>query len=833
MKNSRKNRLFRSLLATTLLLGGTFQLAAPVLADGTAAGTPIQNQATATYEDPNNPGTQINATSNTVTITVAEVAGITVTAAGITDNTGGQVAIGDQLSYDYIITNVGNDPTRLRIPNLATVTGPGRVFGNLQISTNGGANYTDITGSEQITGPIQPNTSIRVRVRVNVTAGATTNAVIGVKLGQTPGDAQNQLRSPDGGDVYTVDYVNGTPTTPVPEVDGAPVNGTREASLTQQTTVASTAQAFATVLENRTDYSPGTDLNAFTDDVVTYGLGLRVESTAPAGSTGLVPADLTGRTVNGIGNNRVLVSDAIPANTTLITDLTGPNALGAPAGWQVVYTTDAPLTTNANDATWSTTAPQDPSTITRIGFVYDATTTPIAKGTTVSGFKFSVKPTAAFTAGSQVANIAQLFGQTVGGTTLVYDESGDQSPSNFNDNGTRGLETATNGIADSANGIDTANNNTGRGPGGESNVFTISGTATIQNLPNGQQQAIGPISDNDDFTNKSTLVPANTVPGSTFDPAAVSFTNTARNTGSGPANISLLPLAPANPADLPTDTLVTITYGSLSATYEYTGTVFQFRSGTGTVNGSAISASNPIRIDDVAQNTSVNYGVEVNLPDETPLSTDLTSDYTGDVEYGFPVRVVAFVDGGTIGELEPTEPQNITIDRLYTGFLRLFKESRVLPGSGPAVVGTNGTFSDANKTPSPGNIIEYRITYTNISTPPGISGNVILNAGGVVITEDGTTGDDTPAGPNNWALDQDPANSPGFGTIDTSNVVGSATDSGASTITFFSGNNPAQTPAIDQTGTTITTDVTRYVNTVTGVVTPGQARTFQFQRKLN
>ena len=66
-------------------------MTAPVLAQAvptaplTGAGTEIKNKATATYEDPSNPGT-INATSNEVTITVAEVAGIAVV--GSTRRTG-------------------------------------------------------------------------------------------------------------------------------------------------------------------------------------------------------------------------------------------------------------------------------------------------------------------------------------------------------------------------------------------------------------------------------------------------------------------------------------------------------------------------------------------------------------------------------------------------------------------------------------------------------------------------------------------------------------------------------------------------------------------------
>jgi hypothetical protein len=118
-------RVYRSLVVTALLANGIFQFIAPVLAEGTTAGQSISNTATATYEDPNNPGTTINSTSNTVTVTVAEVAGITVTASGITDSTSATpISVGDTLYYNYTVTNVGNDPTKFRVPNLARVTGP-------------------------------------------------------------------------------------------------------------------------------------------------------------------------------------------------------------------------------------------------------------------------------------------------------------------------------------------------------------------------------------------------------------------------------------------------------------------------------------------------------------------------------------------------------------------------------------------------------------------------------------------------------------------------------------------------------------------------------------
>jgi hypothetical protein len=64
-------------VALTALAAGHLPFALPAFGDGTAAGTTISNTANVTYIDPNNPGVTLNATSNAVTLTVAEVAGIT------------------------------------------------------------------------------------------------------------------------------------------------------------------------------------------------------------------------------------------------------------------------------------------------------------------------------------------------------------------------------------------------------------------------------------------------------------------------------------------------------------------------------------------------------------------------------------------------------------------------------------------------------------------------------------------------------------------------------------------------------------------------------------
>ncbi|MBA3923523.1 MAG: hypothetical protein H0X31_18240 [Nostocaceae cyanobacterium] len=343
------------------------------------------------------------------------------------------------------------------------------------------------------------------------------------------------------------------------------------------------------------------------------------------------------------------------------------------------------------------------------------------------------------------------------------------------------------------------------------------------NGPNGAPDATGPSSNNDDFTNKSALIPSNTAPGSNITPGSVAFTNTVKNTGTATATISLVPAAPVTLTDLPTGTTVTLTYNSLSAAYTYD-------SGTGKFT--IASGGTPLQISNVAPGATANYGVEVKLP-TVPLSTD-----TGK---GYPVPINA-------ANTADSTNTNTTIDRVYTGFLRMVKQSRLLKGTGPDVSADQGDFTktpgaafdpiakpstpfDASKgaafdpnggvarTPAPGNILEYRVTYINISDPLAGSGDIILKADKLVITEDGTD----PKG-NNWAVDND-----NNAVIDTSNIPGTAKDSGAATVTFFTGS----TSTGDKTGTTVATDVTKYVDTLTDQVAPGQVRTFGFQRKVN
>ena len=651
----------RSIVATLLMSGGLLQLSPFALAAGTAATTAIDNTANATYEDPTAPGTVIDATSNKVTVTVAEVSGITLTSGSITSATGAAtvtITPGEKLYYNYTLTNVGNSPTQFHIPGVVTITGPGTPTLNglatnpspVEYSTDGGVTWTPVPTGGLDTSQIIVNGT--VLVRVGVTVNSNTGSSLDVRLGNSPTDDISQPKATSGAfdDVYTV--------------GGAPVNGQSESTTILKGAVGSTVKnaALATILLTRTGASDNNTPAILTDDIISYKLDLRVENTSP--QLGITPVPLAGTTgivtnVSGtsVAEKRILISNAVPVGT----ELTGTPS--APTGFTAVYTT-SPLATIANAATWTTVKPA--TGVTRIGFV-SAVGTEVADNSTVSGFTFNVKTnsTTVITANAYtIDSIAQVFGSTSGSdaSIVIYDESGDQTPNNFsaaNPLTASSLKLTSTGIATVAEyGVDTLNTNSGTDVAGtiastgEVNEYTNTYVAPVAksllNGPSGSPTATGPdatntLSNNFDFTNKSSSVPVGTLPGVTIDPDKVTFTNTVQNTGTTASNIALLPEL-MTVSNLPLLTEVKISTGAgQSATYKLTANGFEFvpLSGTGTSNGVAISATNPVVLENVAVNTPASYQVEVNLPAGTKLSTDPT------VAGGYGVVINAFI-GGTV-----------------------------------------------------------------------------------------------------------------------------------------------------------------------------------------
>ena len=854
-KTNSKSSRYR-LIAATLTIGGV-SLLTPLIASAqlAPAGAIIRNTATGTYEDPNNPGVPINTTSNQVTATVAEVAGVTNVPAGLVDVNGGSVTTNDVVNYNFLVTNVGNDVTAINIPGTAAVVGGTQgtilvteingVVLTTPIPVAAGGVFTNdaafialvqARGIPGFDGTIAPNGTIRVQVPVTVTATVAGNPV-SVRFGDVaPNDnsAGTQNVTQAGAlptDVYTINPATG--------VAGAPVNGVREAAAFTTVPLATAVNnlALATVLKTRVAYAPGAA--TLTDDLLTYRLDLRVEATPPAGTVGITPAPLlpTNITLGGVANTpRILISDAIPANTTL--DATFVSPLTVTIGgvlWTRVYstvaTTTGPLAAGQN---WQTGA--FAGVVTRVGYVANG---PLPAGTTTvgdpTGFQFRVTTTGIPVGGGTVANIAQVFGQTTAGVIsatnpLVYDESGDQNPNNYEAGVAPAPITAPatspNGVADiPTQGTDPLNTNTGTGAGGEDNIFTINPPGIILNGPPGQPGAIGPDGTaQTDFVNKSaTDVPAGPAgaPGSTYDPAPITFTNTVANPASNTNqldNVTLEPISATlaaaatgspitsfdltnlpNHAALPNGTVVRIAFGGRTALYTLTAGTFGLTSSGPNAAGTGDGTAAPIIIPTILVGASQNYTVIVDLPAAAVVTT------------GYSVPIVSYVNSNTTdgttfktagAALGQDNPFNIKMDRVYTGYLNLVKASQILQGTGPAVLPANALLDGLPKTPAPGNIILYQITYSNISTPLTGTGNVVLNANNIVITEDGA------AGTNNWATT-------------TFNVASTATDATVgAVITYFNG----------VTATTTTdVNVTRYLDSIP-TLAPNANGIFTFQR---
>lgn len=275
-------------------------------------------------------------------------------------------------------------------------------------------------------------------------------------------------------------------------------------------------------------------------------------------------------------------------------------------------------------------------------------------------------------------------------------------------------------------------------------VTTLQAVGLVLNGPVGQPGAVGPTNNNDDYTNKSVNVGIAGIPsgGNTTAAGTVTFTNTVQNTGNSNDVYTLsVPTFPAG-------STVKVTVGATQVT----------------VVNNGVATGTPIPTMSVAFGATANYVVDVTLPAGNLVLT------------GFDTIIRAT-------SANTTTATNDTIDRLYTGFLKLTKTATV----------SNTTGVGAATDPVPGARIIYAIVYLNIASTGGTNCPT-LSASNIVITENGNTA------PNNWATFTD-------------HVVG-ATDSRGGTITG------------DALLSTVLTD------TVAGPILAGQSGTFTFTRQI-
>ncbi len=767
---------FHPLFAAGLITSSLLHVLAP--ADAAPINSSIVNQVTATYEDPLNSGEIINTVSNVIQITLAEVAGITVTQTGIADINdlpiGTAVKGGDTVYFRFDLTNIGSDATQFFVPNKAGLTGAA-TFQKVQYFDPTTSTWKDIPNSGLTSGNIATGKVLKTRVIVTVNNNSSGDLI--VSLGNTPTTINLQnieisnanistLTTSDR--VFTIDNPDGADG----EINGTPVNGTREAMDTQTITIGKQPQAFAAITETAGAYVPA-------DRSITYNLSVNVQNITPDRAGPYVPADLVGTTIPGLTDPGILISDAIPVGTKFIS-ATPPNS----SLWIPVYQYAAnPIgaSDRADTATWSTTPPDTNTlaTLRRVGFILRNGRIP--KGSTVDGFQIKVAVIDPFTT-TTVANIVQLFGNsplnannssdnTPNPNLPVVDESGDTNPNDFNADGTPGKTDPTTGKPFVTPGLITSI--------GKFDITPIS-VGTILNGPKDNPAAVANSDSNQDFTNKSIL--NNFQRGDKLDPPVVGFVNTIQNQTGGLVDIKIVPTLRTGET-LPDGTFITLRDPKQpNTTFDV---VFKV------VNGAIVptNASKPaLVLFQVPTNQNPNYITAIDLPPGT------------DALKGYPIDLTAFVDLNNDNKPDSNEPQNKTVDRVYAGFIDVFKESRVLAADRTVLK----PYSANPQTAKVGQFIEYRITFTNVSPlVPNSIGSQALSPTDFTITEDGY------AGTNNWG---------GL----TSNDPGSAMTS-MGTVTFSASDKTATTTADP--------NLTIYTSSI-GTLAPQTTGTFTFRRQI-
>lgn len=655
----QKSLVRRVLSAATLTLAALIALSSNAAAQSqTTGGTQIQQTATATYDDGESTPTTFDAVSNTVTIEVQNVSGLSITpdagsVASVVPGQSGAV-------FPFTVTNNSNYSARVRFAaSGASASATNGTITQAFVDSNGNGTYDDgeldihSNGSAVSTGPLAAGSSVTVIVVVNVSPSAAPNGSVTVTLGDAGG--------PSPYDNVTSDSSGGEVRTDSTGVSPAPANGESEAK--------GSASAFVD-----SDASLGFDnLYASTEGPVNYGEEITYTSALiNGGAREAQPITLAGQA--GI----YLIMN-VPANTTLKAGQTWPSG---------------------------TLFSQDATSVAPLSATYSAT-----------------EPTAA-----SVRRVAFRVGNTLppGDGSLLVNLTVTVSADRFD---------ATDGVREVAQGY--ALNNVG----GQLSVsdslttpFALEGAVLLGTYGHADAQLTTTA---DDYTNKSTST-GNVVAdgGVTTAVGSAVFRNTLKNTGN--ATDSFRITAPSVPENF-------IVEASTD------GTTF-----TDISNGSAF-----VTVADLAYDQTADVYVRVTAP---AASTVLSA---------FPATIRAT-------SVRTSASSNDTVNRLYTGYLRLTKAYTVSNATG------RGGATDA----VPGAVMTFTVEYRNISTAGGANCKP-LEAHNLSIVEDGL------GGSNNWGTYTDPHGTP--------------SDSGP--------------------GSPATVSATKYTDTVTSLAA-GSSGTFTFQRVI-
>ncbi len=481
----RPARTIPTLLARiTALLALACALCSPAFAQ-TAADTIISNQASATYSDGTN---SYSTVSNTVTVTVSKVAGLTITPDAGSNPTvvAGQTVV----PYLFTVTNTGNFTDQVRfLASGASVrlNGPGVVTrAYIDLNKNGSfdAGETDIltNAAAVVSANILQGQNIQVAVEATINGGATAGQSVQVVLGDAGGASpfDNQPADLSANEVRTESALS--------------VNGKREAKGDVSATVVNDALIRLNLNAPAGPVAIGSD--------ITYAWTLTNTSTKPATSV----------TLNGAPG--VYIIAPIPARTVLKAGQTFP------AG--TLYTT-SPLTTAPLAATW-TAVPPPLNTVTRMAFNVGVN---LAGGASAGPVNMIVTINTGINASIPIDEIGDAFAKNVANATIT-DQSEDATANNGDGN---------------------ADFNEGYVAGVGHGVIwqtTLIQAGSVLLGPSGAPAAVGPTDNNDDYTNKSSN-PANIAPGGiTTALGVLVYTNTLQNTGNANDTYTLdAPVVPA------------------------------------------------------------------------------------------------------------------------------------------------------------------------------------------------------------------------------------------------------------------------------------------------
>lgn len=201
----------RALSAIALALAALVALAPGVArAQTTTGGTQITQTATGSYDDGDATPTTFDAVSNTVTLEVANISGLTITPDA---GANGSVVPGQTgVAFPFTVTNSSNYAARVRFPaSGAAATATNGTVTAAFVDADGSGTFTDgdtnifSNGSPVSVGPVAAGDSISVVVVVNVSGSVAPSGSVSVRLGDAGGASPYDNVESDGsaGEVRT------------------------------------------------------------------------------------------------------------------------------------------------------------------------------------------------------------------------------------------------------------------------------------------------------------------------------------------------------------------------------------------------------------------------------------------------------------------------------------------------------------------------------------------------------------------------------------------------------------------------------------------------------